>query len=220
MRVHVVDAENRAKYRTALDQHHQLRHQIYIGERRWRALKGVDGREYDQFDLPDAIYLLAITDQGEVAGGTRLLQSVGSTLLSDVFPQLADIRPFERAPDVLEWTRFFVAPRFRESGRLCHAGGLISAAMIKYCLDSGIRKLNAVGETYWMPRISALGWRPQSLGFPIEYDDMSICAWTIDITWQALQTTLDHYALQEVPLLHESHRRRRDVGTPAVTISV
>jgi acyl-homoserine lactone synthase len=195
MRVHVIDQGNRGHFADQLDQHHRLRHDIYIGERGWRALRGTDGREYDQFDLPSAIYLLALTDDGEVAGGTRLLQSTEPTLLSDVFPHLADMRPYERAPDVLEWTRFFVAPRFREEGRLCQTGGLVSAAIIDYCLQSGVRKLNAVGETYWMPRISSLGWRPRPLGLPVSHEGMSICAWTIDVTEYALQTTLRAYDL-------------------------
>lgn len=201
MQVHVIDASNRSEYTAQLDEHHCLRHDIYIGERKWSALKSIDGREYDQFDLPDAVYLLALTNDGQVAGGTRLLQSTGPTLLHDVFPNLADIRPYERSSDVLEWTRFFVAPRFREDGRLCKAGGLVSAGMIRYCLDAGIRKLNSVGEAYWVPRISILGWRPRPLGLPIEHEGMSICAWTMDITEQALQSTLEYYELDAVPMV-------------------
>lgn len=195
MRVQVIDDRNRELFADQVDQHHRLRHDIYIGERGWRALQGINGREYDQFDLTSAIYLLALTDDGEVAGGTRLLQSTEPTLLSEIFPHLADVRPYERAPDVLEWTRFFVAPRFREGGRLCRTGGLVSAAIIDYCLQNGVRRLNAVGETYWMPRISSLGWRPRPLGLPITHDGMSICAWTIDVTDYALQTTLKAYDL-------------------------
>lgn len=215
MRIHVVDESNRGYYSRELDEHHRLRHDIYIGERGWRALRSVDGREYDQFDLPDAVYLLAISDDGAVAGGTRLLQSTGPTLLSEVFPYLADVRPFERGPDVMEWTRFFVAPRFRETGRLCRAGGLISAAIIEYCLQNGIRKLNAVGETFWMPRISALGWRPRPLGLPREHEGMSLCAWTIDITEFALQTTLSAYSLPGIHLQTEARTSRRIAAAPA-----
>ena len=195
MQVHVIDSSNSHSYIDELDEHHCLRNKIYIGERKWRALHEKDGREYDQFDLPDAIYLLALTNSGEVAGGTRLLRSTGPTLLSDVFPFLANVRTFERADDVLEWTRFFVAPRFRESGRLCRVGGIVSAALIDYCLQSRVRRLNAVGETWWMPRISTLGWRPRPLGLPHEHDGMSICAWTIDITAGALRTTREVYNL-------------------------
>jgi acyl-homoserine lactone synthase len=215
MRIHVIDERNRKDYARELDEHHRLRHDIYIGERGWRALRGEGGRERDQFDLPDAVYLLAISDDGAVAGGTRLLQSTGPTLLSEIFPYLADVRPFDRGPDIMEWTRFFVAPRFRESGRLCRAGGLISAGIIEYCLQQGIHKLNAVGETFWMPRISALGWRPRPLGLPVEHEGMSICAWTIDITEFALQTTLSVYALPGIRLLSGIHDGRRIAATAA-----
>lgn len=208
MRVHVVDARNRSGYTRELDEHHRLRHDIYIGERKWRALRSINGREYDPFDLPDAVYLLAITCDGEVAGGSRLLQSTGPTLLNDVFPHLADVKSFERAPDVLEWTRFFVAPKFREEKRLCRTGGLVSAAIIDYCLRSGVRTLNAVGETYWVPRISAIGWRPRPLGLPIEHEGMSICAWTIDVTEYALSTTLAAYDLDGLQLTWQPATRQ------------
>lgn len=69
MQVHVIDANNRSQYAAQLDEHHIIRRDIYIGEHNWRALTSIDGREYDQFDLPDAVYLLALTDDGRVAGG-------------------------------------------------------------------------------------------------------------------------------------------------------
>lgn len=218
MRVHVVDERNKDLYVEQLDEHHCLRHQIYIGEKKWLGLRSVDGREYDQFDLPDAIYLLALADDGAVAGGTRLLRSTGPTLLSEVFPQLADVRPFERAPDVLEWTRFFVAPRYREEHRLCRAGGLVSSAIIEFCLMAGVRKLNAVGETYWMSRISGLGWRPRPLGLPVEHEGLSICAWTIDPSEAALRSTLRAYDLGKVDLVWEQRASRHAPARPGARL--
>lgn len=214
MRVHVIDERNRYLYVEQLDEHHRLRDQIYIGEKKWQALKSTDGREYDQFDLPDAIYLLALADNGSVAGGTRLLRSTGPTLLSEVFPHLADVRPFQRGPDILEWTRFFVAPRYREEHRLCRAGGLVSAAMIEFCLTTGVRQLNAVGETYWMPRISTLGWRPRPLGLPIEHEGLSICAWTIEPSELALRSTLRAYDLEKIDLIWEQRTVRHAPAKP------
>jgi acyl-homoserine lactone synthase len=89
IRLHAVDHSNRDLYEDALDQHYVLRKKIYMDERNWRALRDVNGRERDQFDMESSVYLLAIDPQGQVAGGTRLLPSEGPTLLSEVFPQLA-----------------------------------------------------------------------------------------------------------------------------------
>ncbi len=207
MRVHVIDAANRDRYAAELDAHHQLRHDIYVVERKWQALNGIGGREYDQFDLPDAIYLLAICDSGEVAGGTRLLQSTGPTLLNDVFVELASSTAYERAVDILEWTRFFVAPRFRERGRPCCVGGLVCAAMMEFCLRRGVRTLNAVGETYWFTRSAALGWHPCPLGAPREHDGMSIRAWTIAVTQSALNSTLQFYGLSKAQIAWDQNMR-------------
>jgi acyl-homoserine lactone synthase len=57
-KVHAIDAGNRDLYSDAIEQHHRIRHDIYVGERRWMELARPDGREVDQFDTDDAVYLL------------------------------------------------------------------------------------------------------------------------------------------------------------------
>lgn len=196
IRLHVIDRGNRGAYTDALDQHFVLRKQIYMDEQGWRALRAVDGRERDRFDTDDSVYLLALDPHGQVAGGTRLLPSLGPTLLSEVFPHLADARGFTRAPEIWEWTRFFVAPRFREDGRLSRVAGIVATGMIEHCLARGIPRLNAVGETYWVPKVSELGWRPRPLGLPLAHDGLSICAFTVEMTQAALSTTRAVYGVE------------------------
>ncbi|GJD50714.1 4-coumaroyl-homoserine lactone synthase [Methylobacterium crusticola] len=196
IRLHVIDRTNRDAYAEALDQHHVLRRKIYVDDQKWRALRAVDGREHDQFDTDATVYLLAIDADGQVAGGTRLLPSWGPTLLSDVFPHLAEMRGFERGPDIWEWTRFFVAPRHREDKRLSRVAGIVAAGMIEHCLEQGIPRLNAVGEAYWIPKVAELGWRPRPLGLPLAHDGMSICAFTIEMTEAALSRTRAVYGIE------------------------
>ncbi len=86
--IHIVSAANAAAYDWALEQDFRLRHEIYVGERKWMDLAKPDGRERDQFDTPDAIYLFAI-EGGKVLGGSRLVPSLKPHLLSEVFPTLA-----------------------------------------------------------------------------------------------------------------------------------
>lgn len=204
--LHVVDAASRPFYADALDQHHVIRKEIYIDQHRWRALKAVDGREADQFDTERAVYLLAMDEAGAVMGGTRLLPSLGPTLLSEVFPQLADVRGFERGPDIWEWTRFFVATRHRGDGRLSPVAGIVAAGMVEYCLEEGIPQLNVVAETYWIPKVGELGWRPRPLGLPLAHDGLQICAFSIEMTEEALETTRAVYGIESPSLLHRARR--------------
>ena len=74
-KVHAIDAGNRDLYSDALEQHHRIRHDIYVGERRWMELARPDGREIDQFDTDDAVYLLGIETDGRVVAGSRLMRT-------------------------------------------------------------------------------------------------------------------------------------------------
>jgi acyl-homoserine lactone synthase len=193
--VHVVDAQNRTAYRDALEEHHRLRHQIYVGERRWMALERPDGREVDQFDTPAATYLLGLHPGGGVVAGSRLVPTTQPHLMSEVFPELAALRGLPRAPDIYEWTRIFVAPAWRERGRPCRAAGRIYAGLVEFALARSIRQLSVVCEAYWIARLAELDWRPRALGEPIEADGMTIVGITVDMTRDALERTRAVYGL-------------------------
>ncbi|MFV0644769.1 MAG: acyl-homoserine-lactone synthase, partial [Sphingomonadaceae bacterium] len=111
------------------------RHDIYIGERGWMDIARADGREIDQFDNDDAIYLLGLTSAGEVVGGSRLVPSLKPHLMSEVFPNLApDGVP--RGKEIYEWTRIFIAPALRTPSRPALAAGL--AGMIAVAEAEGM----------------------------------------------------------------------------------
>ena len=89
LEVHVVTSANRHLYERELDEHHQIRYRIYVEELRWRGLTArSDKREYDQFDMPETVYLLGL-EEGNVVGGLRLVPTTGPTLLNDVFSRFA-----------------------------------------------------------------------------------------------------------------------------------
>ncbi|MCQ0987736.1 acyl-homoserine-lactone synthase [Jiella marina] len=194
--VHVVSAANRHLYEDELDQHHRLRCDIYIGEHGWRALVDRNGREADQFDYPEAVYLLAVDPKAGVVGGTRLLPSWKPTLLSAVFPEAAAVRGMPQGPDVWEWTRFFVAKSHREEHRLSRTGGAVLCSMFEYLLEEGVREMRALGEAWWIPRIQGLGWRPRPLGLPIAHEGMTLAGFAFDITQRALEEMRGVYGIE------------------------
>ncbi|WP_188311913.1 acyl-homoserine-lactone synthase [Salinarimonas soli] len=207
--VHLVCAENRHLYEDAIDQHHRIRRDIYIGEQRWRALVDRDGREVDQFDYKQAIYLLGLEPDGTVVSGTRLLPSSRPTLMSAVFPETAALRGMPDGPDVLEWTRFFVVASRREEGRLAQAGGAVLCAMLEYCLEEGVRTMRAVGEAWWMPRVMGLGWRPRPLGLPVEHDGYTLAGFAWDPTEETLAATRAVYGISRPCLVRRGVRAGR-----------
>jgi acyl-homoserine lactone synthase len=185
--IHVVDTDNRHLYRNQLEEQFRIRHDIYVGERRWMALEKPDGREVDQFDNEDAVYLLAL-DEGHVIGGTRLVPTLSPHLMADVFPFLANVEGIQRGPDIVEWTRIFVVPAHRgRDSKILHT---VLAGMLEYCLREEITAITVVMETWWLPRFLELGWEVKPLGLPAVIDGMSCVGTMISVTEAAWRNTL------------------------------
>ena len=193
--VHVVTRQNRHLYESELEQHFRLRHEIFVDELGWSALRKQDGREIDQFDTGHSIYLLGIEPARGVVAGTRLGPSLEPHLLADIFPHAAAHRGVPRAADIYDWTRIFVAPARRSETRPCRAAGTIKAAVLEFCLANGIRQVTGLGEPYWVPALSKLGWNPRPLGLPVEHEGMLIFGFTCDTTQAALHRTREVFDL-------------------------
>lgn len=185
--VHVIDRDNKHLYGDELEQHYRIRHHIYVGERGWEPLRRPDGREVDQFDTDDAVYLLDL-DQGSVIGGTRLVPTLKPHLMADVFPFLANVEGLQRGADIVEWTRIFVVPERRGPGsRTLHT---VLAGMLEYCLREDFRAITVVMETWWLPRFLELEWEVRPLGLPADINGMNCVGTMIAVTEQAWRSTL------------------------------
>lgn len=210
--VHVVTRLNRHLYADALEQQFRLRHQIFVDELGWGALRRSDGREVDQFDTDHSIYLLGIEQGDRVVAGTRLGPTLEPHLLADVFPHAAAQRGVPLAPDIYDWTRIFVVPSRRGENRPCRAAGTIKAAVLEYCLAQGIRQVTGLGEPYWIPALTKLGWKPCPLGLPVEHEGMVLFGFTCEMTPQALRRTRETFGLLDpvtVSVASPDDRRRR-----------
>ncbi|WP_047862734.1 acyl-homoserine-lactone synthase [Archangium gephyra] len=193
--VHIIHAGNRHLYEDTIEQHFRIRHDICVGEMRWMELERPDGRDVDQFDTDKAVYLLGLEPERGVVAGSRLLPTLEPHLLGNVFPELANIRGVPHAPDIFEWTRFFVHPARRESNRPSKAAGIIQCAIVEFCLSQNIRKISGVCEAHWLPRLQALGWNPCLLGEPMRKDSMTIVGLSTDMTTEALERTRSAYGI-------------------------
>ncbi len=151
------------------------------------ALDRPDGREMDQFDTEDAVYLFCI-DEGQLIGAMRALPTLLPTLMSDIFPYLNIRGPVRRA-DVYELSRIFVIPERRGE----HAGPrvemLLLTAIMEYGISIGLTGFTIVLESWWLPRFERCGWKAHPLGLPQMMDGMSVLAVLVDCddaTWKSL----------------------------------
>jgi len=181
--VHVIRRDNRHLYTDILEDYFRLRYQIYVVERRWMDLDRPDKREIDQFDRDDAVYLLGLEGRNIVAG-MRLVPTIGPTLLSELFPQLALNGPVRRH-DVFELSRIFVVRSRRGEHAGPRAEAVIQAAAMEYGLSIGLSAFTIVLESWWLPRLLDQGWQARPLGLPVEINSMSTVAVIVDINERA-----------------------------------
>jgi acyl-homoserine lactone synthase len=185
--IHVVRKDNRHLYQQYFDPYFRLRHDIYVKQRKWMALDRPDGREIDQFDTEDAVYLFCL-DDGQLIGAMRALPTLLPTLMSDIVPYL-NIRGPIRRGDVYELSRIFVIPERRGE----HAGPrvemLLLTAIMEYGISIGLTGFTIVLESWWLPRFERCGWKAHPLGLPQMIDGMSVLAVLVDCndtTWKSL----------------------------------
>ncbi|MHA7237326.1 N-acylhomoserine lactone synthase BspI3, partial [Burkholderia pseudomallei] len=71
--------------------------------------------EWDEFDGPSTIHVVALDDAREICGYARLLPTTGPYLLRDVFAHLLGSSPAPQSPAVWEMSRFAASRRRRSA---------------------------------------------------------------------------------------------------------
>ncbi|MBZ9956419.1 MULTISPECIES: acyl-homoserine-lactone synthase [unclassified Mesorhizobium] len=199
VRIHLVTWDNRKHYRKVLERYFRIRYEIYVKQRRWRAVARPINIEIDAFDNEHTLYVLALDINGKIVGGSRLVPTLEPHLMSEVFPVLAGGRP-PRAAEIFEWTRFFVVPSLRTHGTPSPIAGLVLCGLLEVAQRLGIRQISVVCETFWPKRLRALGWTLTELGDVLGHPDGDIIGLLIDVTPEAVEQTRRAYGISGVIL--------------------
>lgn len=205
MMIHLISPAVHGRYADVLDLMFQMRHDFYVVERGWKALKSDDGRERDQFDDDRAFYFVAFDDEGRPIVSARMRPTDDGSLLQNLFPHL--IAPGETAqygPDVWELTRFFVAADWRgPNGRRIREA--LRIAMFEAALQNGVRRINLVCDTFFLSTLRTIGWRFRHLGLPAAYDEGEAMAVEICCEPQDVAAMRERSGI-ETPVLFEVDR--------------
>lgn len=104
--IEIVQAGQAGKTSLLIDMH-RLRKRIFKDRMGWD-VQDNDGLEVDQFDIPEAIYLLALDQQKNVIGTWRILKATGPTMIRDIWPESLNSLPIPNDDRVWEVSRFGV----------------------------------------------------------------------------------------------------------------
>lgn len=96
-----------SEYSNLFEQMYQLRAKQFKERRGWR-VEVEDGQEIDYFDKEDPLYIMVVSDTGQLVASLRLLPTTGPHMLSDVFPEVMGELEIIRHPLIWESSRFCV----------------------------------------------------------------------------------------------------------------
>lgn len=170
--IHAVSLKNQHLYGRQLDQMFRMRHAFYVEGHGWAGLTSKDGRETDEFDGENTVYLMSLDPFGDVAASVRLNPTTGPTLLAKFADHSDEALPStESAWDISRW---IAAPRHRRADNprwpSNHQRELM-IGILEFCLSRGLTHLVMLSELRLAERISAYGWPLRYLGAPREYEE-------------------------------------------------
>ncbi|WP_454858640.1 acyl-homoserine-lactone synthase [Rhizobium binxianense] len=167
MRLHAIRDASDDGDRLLIDRHHRLRAQVFRDRLDW-SVDVVNGREADEYDSLSPTYILAVTDQGAVAGCARLLPATGPTMLERTFSQLLAAGRLISHPAMVESSRFCVDTSLGEGrgGALHDATLSMFAGIIEWSILNGYDEIVTATDIRFERILKRAGWSMQRLGEP------------------------------------------------------
>lgn len=170
--IHVVTGENQHLYGPQLDEMFKMRHEYFIQAQGWDALESINGRETDEFDDGDVVYLIYLDPDGRVASAYRLNPSTGPNLLADKLSNYVDGKP-PQSEEIWDLTRWIMATRYRRSADYSKAIQIARETIIavqEFTVSRGISHLTTVCDPAFVERMARVDMHHTPLGQPTEYD--------------------------------------------------
>lgn len=140
----------------------EARKRVFVDLLKWDVPVLADTYELDQFDTPDADYLI-LTDRGNGhRASVRLLRTDRPHILGSLFPCLCD-GPVPDRSHLREITRFCIEPTLSRPERR-EARNQLVTALVDHALATGLSGYTAVAGTGWYRQIAGFGWQCRALG--------------------------------------------------------
>jgi acyl-homoserine lactone synthase len=187
MEFNVVTSENAVLFTEALEGMYRLRHRIFVEKMGWEAIRKPDGIEKDQFDTPDAIYLILQDDSGAVIGSHRLLPTLKPHLFSELFANTCNVKGVQRAKNIYELNRTCVDEISLDKNQQNFARAMIMTGLAEFTAKAGIEYLTILTPLDVLFRYMLMGLEVKPLGTPREMDEVKQAAVTVKTGYPTLE---------------------------------
>ena len=157
----------------------EARKEVFIDLLKWDLPVLAGKFELDQFDDPNAEYLILLEEGIRHRASARLLRTDRPHLLDGLYPHLC-AGPVPAGPTIREITRFCLDRHQRAVARRSARNQLVTA-LVDYALLHGITEYTGVAEVDWFEQIRNFGWKCEALGQPFGHDGRYLVALHIHI---------------------------------------
>lgn len=166
----------------------RLRHQVFVEGRGWGELRRADGRDIDDYDTADTVYLLVLDDAGEVVASARLnptharhqMEEGGSLRRRFVG------RPPPAGANVWEASRLIGGMRERYGREFARTSlGVLLAASQQFFARRGVAAGLSILDMQALFMMQSVGLETEPLGLPVEYQTELGPAVALAVTWKA-----------------------------------
>ncbi|AJX34422.1 acyl-homoserine-lactone synthase [Burkholderia oklahomensis] len=140
-----------------------------------------DHAEWDEFDGPSTIHVVALDDARRVCGYARLLPTTGPYLLRDVFPHLLGSAPAPQSPTVWEMSRFAASRRRRRATERQPLGMDFFPSVLAVAASLGATRVVGVTSLSIERLYRRAGFALQRLGNTAPFAGGSISACSVEL---------------------------------------
>ncbi len=152
---------------TTMEKVWRFRHQCFVEELGWEALRRSDEREQDQFDTRSTIHLV-LMEEREVVGYSRLLPTTKPHLLSHIYPELMGGKSYPKGRHVFEWGRCATDARVPCIGAVATAD-ILMTAVLEFLVHVGAETVIIQTNPMLVEMIRKRGYPLQVLCEPLVY---------------------------------------------------
>jgi N-acyl-L-homoserine lactone synthetase len=157
----------------------EARKRVFVDLLKWDVPVLADRYEIDQFDTPDAEYVILTDGQANHRASARLLRTDRAHILGDLYACLCE-EDVPRHSSTREITRFCIEPTLTRADRRLARNQLVTA-LVQHAVREGIGCYTAVANLTWYRQIAEFGWKCEPLGPFHKIGSDSLIAMKIEI---------------------------------------
>jgi acyl homoserine lactone synthase len=164
--IRLVQGRDRRKFPREIDEMFRLRAEVFQERLGWEVSVN-DGREIDQFDEIDPLYLICLDESQIVRGSVRLLPTTGPNMLNNVFTQLLPAGQPIRSALMWESSRFSVdrtSIAQRSENRLNRVTGELLIAIFEVAERAGLQFIVSVYDALMARVLNRAGCHAEPIG--------------------------------------------------------